>query len=353
MLAPPPAALGPETALALAAFFAPGVALAITALVKGRGNARDGASRLLTELSQGYFQPDVGGESIPVAEGELSDLAGDEPLFKALFGWFLQSGGVYKLVFGPKAFVVISDPVVVRHILRDNAMNYDKGVLAEILEPIMGKGLIPADLATWKVRRRAIVPAFHKAYYESMAGMFARCTERTVEKLERAIDEQARQQQQQQQQQGGAESGSGSGGGKGGAVVDMEAEFLSLGLDIIGLGVFNYDFGSITSESPVIKAVYGVLKGACPGDGRANEGQKAGQRAKAPLLSSSRRPAPLDNPPSPFPPPTKQTKPKTQRPSTAPLFTSPTGTSPSSAGSSPASASLPKTSPSSTLRWTA
>ena len=33
----------------------------------------------------------------------------------------------------------------------------------------------------------------------------------------------------------------------------MEQEFLSVGLDIIGLGVFNYDFGSITSESPVIK----------------------------------------------------------------------------------------------------
>jgi hypothetical protein len=25
--------------------------------------------------------------------------------------------------------------------------------------------------------------------------------------------------------------------------------------------VFNYDFGSITTESPVIKSVYGVLKG--------------------------------------------------------------------------------------------
>ncbi len=33
----------------------------------------------------------------------------------------------------------------------------------------------------------------------------------------------------------------------------MESEFLSLGLDIIGLGVFNFDFGSITNESPVIK----------------------------------------------------------------------------------------------------
>jgi cytochrome P450 len=57
---------------------------------------------------------------------------------------------------------------------QDNAFNYDKGVLAEILEPIMGKGLIPADLDTWRVRRRAIVPGFHKQYYQAMADMFAR-----------------------------------------------------------------------------------------------------------------------------------------------------------------------------------
>lgn len=35
--------------------------------------------------------------------------------------------------------------------------------------------------------------------------------------------------------------------------LDLEAEFSSLALDIIGLGVFNYDFGSVTKESPVIK----------------------------------------------------------------------------------------------------
>lgn len=55
-----------------------------------------------------------------------------------------------------------------RHILRDNAKAYDKGVLAEILEPIMGKGLIPADPETWNVRRRAIVPGFHKAWLNAM-----------------------------------------------------------------------------------------------------------------------------------------------------------------------------------------
>ena len=34
----------------------------------------------------------------------------------------------------------------------------------------------------------------------------------------------------------------------------MEEVFLNLGLDIIGLGVFNYEFNSMTKESPVIKA---------------------------------------------------------------------------------------------------
>lgn len=33
---------------------------------------------------------------------------------------------MYKLAFGPKAFVVVSDPIVARHILRENAFRYDK-----------------------------------------------------------------------------------------------------------------------------------------------------------------------------------------------------------------------------------
>lgn len=49
----------------------------------------------------------------------------------------------------------------------------------------MGKGLIPADLETWKPRRRAIVPAFHKAYLEAMVRMFCKCTQRSLDKFER------------------------------------------------------------------------------------------------------------------------------------------------------------------------
>ena len=31
---------------------------------------------------------------------------------------FIDNGGVFKLEFGPKAFIVVSDPVVVRHLLK-------------------------------------------------------------------------------------------------------------------------------------------------------------------------------------------------------------------------------------------
>ncbi len=69
----------------------------------------------------------------------------------------------------PNTILILTQaPDAKPHTTQENAYNYDKGVLAEILEPIMGKGLIPADLETWKPRRRAIVPAFHRAYLEAM-----------------------------------------------------------------------------------------------------------------------------------------------------------------------------------------
>ncbi|KAK6259451.1 hypothetical protein SCA6_013925 [Theobroma cacao] len=200
---------------------------------KAKRNLLDNASNLLTNFLSGGS---LG--SMPVAEGAVSDLFG-QPLFFSLYDWFLEHGSVYKLAFGPKAFVVVSDPIVARHILRENAFSFDKGVLADILEPIMGKGLIPADLDTWKQRRRVIAPGFHALYLEAMVKVFTDCSERSTLKFENLLD------------------GEHSCGGEA-IELDLEAEFSSLALDIIGLGVFNYDFGSITKESPVIKFIFNL-----------------------------------------------------------------------------------------------
>eukprot|EP00429_Kryptoperidinium_foliaceum_P049633 CAMPEP_0176126426 /NCGR_PEP_ID=MMETSP0120_2-20121206/63810_1 /TAXON_ID=160619 /ORGANISM="Kryptoperidinium foliaceum, Strain CCMP 1326" /LENGTH=739 /DNA_ID=CAMNT_0017461353 /DNA_START=259 /DNA_END=2475 /DNA_ORIENTATION=- len=169
-----------------------------------------------------------------VLGGDLQTLAGG-PLFLLLNKYFLEYGPIFNLAFGPKSFLVISDPVMARHILRNRSTDeYCKGMLAEILEPIMGKGLIPADPATWRVRRRAIVPGFHKRWLNSMITLFS-------ERAEILVDDLAK---------------------KEGTVVDMEERFCSVTLDIIGKAVFNYDFGSVTKESPIVKAVYRVLREA-------------------------------------------------------------------------------------------
>ena len=169
-----------------------------------------------------------------VLGGDLQTLAGG-PLFLLLAKYFQDYGPIFNLSFGPKSFLVISDPVMARHILRESPPDqYCKGMLAEILEPIMGKGLIPADPATWKVRRRAIVPGFHKRWLNRMVTLFCERAEILVNDLE----------------------------GKQNQVVDMEERFCSVTLDIIGKAVFNYDFGSVTNESPIVKAVYRVLREA-------------------------------------------------------------------------------------------
>lgn len=180
-------------------------------------------------------------DSAPVASGDAGDLLGGAPFFVALHRYFQQNGPVYKLAFGPKVFIVLQDPVMVRQVLKEDSSLFDKGILAEVLEDIMGTGLIPADFKTWKVRRRAIAPGFHKKWLECMTAMFGDCTQRLCDKLDDAAA---------------------TAGGQSWLVNDMESEYCSLALDIIGRAIFNYDFRSVNDESPIIKAVYRVLREA-------------------------------------------------------------------------------------------
>jgi cytochrome P450 len=199
---------------------------------------KDIISLWVTQILQTYGDEESK-DGAPVCEGSVDDLVG-APIFIALYPYFLKYGGVFKLAFGPKVFMVLSDPVVVREVLKNRPFAFSKGVLAEILEPIMGQGLIPAPYAVWKNRRRQLVPGFHKAWLDHMVGLFGDCSGQLVKNLDARVAESA----------------------DGVAVVDMEERFCSVSLDIIGLAVFNYDFGSTTRESPIIKAVYTCLQEA-------------------------------------------------------------------------------------------
>jgi len=174
-------------------------------------------------------------DGAPLATGDLAS-AGltDGTMYLGLQQYQKNFGDVYKLCFGPKSFMVVSDPEIVRHIMKDNVFNYDKGVLGEVLEDVMGKGLIPADFETWKVRRKAIVPGFHQKWLDFQLSEFGRAGQLLVKSLHQSA--------------------------KDGKAVDMEERFGSVALDIIGKSVFNYDFDSVEGESPVVKAAIQSLR---------------------------------------------------------------------------------------------
>nr|XP_034903407.1 protein LUTEIN DEFICIENT 5, chloroplastic isoform X2 [Populus alba] len=172
---------------------------------------------------------------IPEAKGKISAIR-SEPFFIPLYELYLTYGGIFRLTFGPKSFLIVSDPSIAKHILRDNSKAYSKGILAEILEFVMGKGLIPADGELWRVRRRAIVPSLHQKYVAAMISLFGEATDRLCKKLDAAAFY--------------------------GEDVEMESLFSRLTLDIIGKAVFNYDFDSLTNDTGIVEAVYTVLREA-------------------------------------------------------------------------------------------
>ncbi|KAJ6877605.1 protein LUTEIN DEFICIENT 5 [Populus alba x Populus x berolinensis] len=172
---------------------------------------------------------------IPEAKGKISAIR-SEPFFIPLYELYLTYGGIFRLTFGPKSFLIVSDPSIAKHILRDNSKAYSKGILAEILEFVMGKGLIPADGELWRVRRRAIVPSLHQKYVAAMISLFGEATDRLCKKLDAAAFY--------------------------GEDVEMESLFSRLTLDIIGKAVFNYDFDSLTNDNGIVEAVYTVLREA-------------------------------------------------------------------------------------------
>jgi len=184
---------------------------------------------------------------VPVADAkpeDIQDLLGGA-LFKALYKWMVETGPVYLLPTGPaSSFLVISEPQAAKHVLRtsDNPSKpiYVKGLVAEVSEFLFGQGFAISGGEAWRVRRRAVGPSLHRGYLEVMIErVFDACSRQMVDKIDKQLDTSPGNQDQ---------------------AIDMEAYFSQLTLDVIGKAVFNYDFNSLTTNSPLIQAVYTSLK---------------------------------------------------------------------------------------------
>ena len=105
----------------------------------------------LTSLSRSLIigQDDSG---IPVATAKLDDVSEllSGALFFPLFRWMDIYGPIYRLAAGPRNFVVVSDPAIAKHVLR-NYGKYAKGLVSEVSEFLFGSGFAIAEGELWTV----------------------------------------------------------------------------------------------------------------------------------------------------------------------------------------------------------
>ena len=74
-------------AVGVGLFLTPGLILCLYAFAVGQGDFKHGFSVALSRISRGYFQPELGGPSVPVCDGKMSDLTSGRPLFLFLQDW--------------------------------------------------------------------------------------------------------------------------------------------------------------------------------------------------------------------------------------------------------------------------
>lgn len=109
----------------------------------------------LTSLTRSVTIGQNDDSNIPIANAKLedvSDLLGGA-LFLPLFKWMNEYGPVYRLAAGPRNFVIVSDPAIAKHVLK-NYGKYAKGLVAEVSEFLFGSGFAIAEGPLWTVKTR-------------------------------------------------------------------------------------------------------------------------------------------------------------------------------------------------------
>lgn len=78
-------------------------------------------------------------------------------------------------------FMMVNDPDGVRHVLLDNAQNYEKSIqLQRLTRAALGNGLVNADGASWRFQRRTMAPMFQMRHVAGFAPVMHEAAERAA-----------------------------------------------------------------------------------------------------------------------------------------------------------------------------
>jgi cytochrome P450 len=126
---------------------------------------------------------------------------------------------VYRLGFKP--MIMANHPDLIRHVMLDNAANYERDPVGKrLLEPGLGKGLLTSEGAEWKRQRRMMAPIFQPRRLAGFAAIMTDCSAKLADRLAQLPP---------------------------GRPVDMAEQMMLLTLDIIARTMFGSDDGTDVS----------------------------------------------------------------------------------------------------------
>ena len=95
-----------------------------------------------------------------------------------------ETNGIFRITSRLLSIVAITDPEYVKHVMQDNNKNYHKWFKNDVLELILGRGLLTSEGDFWRKQRRLAQPAFHKERLARMADTMVYNTQKQIERLE-------------------------------------------------------------------------------------------------------------------------------------------------------------------------
>lgn len=106
-----------------------------------------------------------------------------DPL-RAFMDAAVRFGDVAFFKIGSRRGYLITNPSDIRHVLQDNARNYQKSPLYQKLRTSLGDGLLTSEGAFWLRQRRIAQPAFHRQRIEALAGVMTDAAAETAVRWE-------------------------------------------------------------------------------------------------------------------------------------------------------------------------
>ncbi|MEM9773011.1 MAG: cytochrome P450 [Chloroflexota bacterium] len=136
-----------------------------------------------------------------------------------------ELGDIIKLKVGFWDIYFLNHPNYIKHVFLDNWKNYGRDTFQfNNFARVTGKGLLTTHGDYWQQHRRLAQPGFHKSKLDGMAQHMATAIDRMHSRWDAMLK------------------------GKSSIELDIDAEMLRLGLEIVGAALFSLDFSEDSAE---------------------------------------------------------------------------------------------------------